>query len=124
MRTWIVLATAMLLLASGCMGSKQVKAVPTETDPNMLPAGVTNILEGTVTGPDLSPIVGANVSINDLRWSNVTDASGFYRFESLPPSDYIITATMEGYRLKQQRAIIEDDAIFQLDFQLEEIPLE
>ncbi|HLE47939.1 MAG TPA: carboxypeptidase-like regulatory domain-containing protein, partial [Candidatus Thermoplasmatota archaeon] len=60
--------------------------------------------------------------INGMEYNTTTDDAGYFRFESLEPRDYIITAQKEGYRPKSQRAIIEDDKIFQLDFILEEVP--
>jgi hypothetical protein len=124
MRALPVLFVLGLLLLSGCSGHKpKAAAGPTDTA-NSLPQGVINILEGTVTGPDLIPLAGVNVTINGLGQSNMTDHAGGYHFENVPPRDYIITATKEGYRQKPQRAVIQEDAIFQLDFILEEIPIE
>jgi hypothetical protein len=125
MRPWLAVSIILLLLASGCMGGKSKQtADPTSTDPDSLPAGVSNILEGSVTAADQTPLAGVNMTINGLGWSNITNEAGYYRFESLPPKDYIITANKEGYRPKPQRAVIQDDAIFQLDFSLEEVPNE
>lgn len=114
-----------LLLASGCAGKNDGKAEPSASlDPNSLPEGVTNVLEGTVQGIDFYPVDNATVRINGLEDNTTSDEAGYYRFESLPPRDYIITVTKEGYRPKSQRAILEDDKIFQLDFIMEEVPLE
>lgn len=117
----IVLVSA--LLVAGCAGSgKPASTSPTPTDPNALPPGVTNVLEGTVQTTDLSPLEGAKVALNGREDNRTTDAAGYYRFENLEPGDYIVTASFDAYRPKQQRAIIEDLKVFQLDFILEEIP--
>lgn len=121
----VFLLASVVLLASGCAGKGNDKAQPeASVDPNSLPEGVTNILEGTVQGIDFYPIGNATLRINGLEDNTTSDEAGYYRFESLPPRDYIITATKESYRPKSQRAILEDDKIFQLDFILEEVPLE
>lgn len=122
-RPLLAFALVSVLLLAGCAGGgKSANASPTPTDPNVLPPGVHNVLEGTVQTTDLIPLEGARVLLNGREDNRTTDPAGYYRFENLEPGDYIVTSSLEGYRPKQQRAIIEEQKIFQLDFMLEEIP--
>jgi hypothetical protein len=123
-RTGRAIFTAALIVTWAGCAAKPPAEEPYEYGPDELPPGVTNILEGIVKGPELFPLEGALVKLNGFEENRTTDEGGYYRFESLPPRDYTITASKEGYRPKAQRAILEDDKIFQLDFVLEEVPLE
>lgn len=121
MRLSVLVLTLTLLLA-GCAGKAKVDPNATEPTGDVLPPGVTNLLEGTVKSVDLEPMEGVQVRLDGTNQSRTTDASGTYRFQSLEPKDYIVVASKEGFRPKTQRAVIEDDRIFQLDFILDPVP--
>lgn len=114
----------LVLLVAGCAGQAGPKASTGPSDPNVLPPGVENVLEGTIRGVDLLPIPEVNVTVTGLSDFQSTDDAGYYRFENLVPRDYVVTAQKEGFRPKSQRALIEDGAIHELNFTLEELPIE
>lgn len=114
----------LLFLLAGCAGKAGPSATSAGPEPNgdVLPPGATNLLEGTVKTVELAPLEGVLIQLEGTNQTRETDDSGSYRFESLPPRDYIVSAAKEGYRTKTQRAVIEDDRIFQLDFVLDPVP--
>lgn len=117
------LLLVLLLLAAGCAGKPTPQAGPVASDPDRLPPGVENVLEGTVRGVDLLPIADVGITVSGVSDFQATDESGYYRFENLPPRDYIVTADKEGYRAKSQRALVADGVIYELNFTLEERPV-
>src|ERR1041385_7117187 len=123
MRSWALLAITILLVA-GCLGGAKPKAspAPTTTDPNALPDGVDNVLEGAVYDNGQNPLPNATVKVVGTDFNATTTADGKYRFENLAPKDYLVTVAKEGYITKTQRAIIEDHKIFELNFVLLEKP--
>lgn len=119
----LVFATLLLAALSGCAAGKAKEVPPPVTDdPYALPEGVTNILQGTVVGPDQAPLESALVEVISLDLNQTTNEGGEYRFENLEPRDYLVVVTKDGYKTKTQRAIIEDGKIFELNFQLDERP--
>jgi len=63
-------------------------------------------LQGTVTDPSESAIVGANVALSSteskLERTVVTGAQGEYRFLALPPGTYTLTVTSKGFTRYEQ----------------------
>ena len=62
-------------------------------------------LQGTVTDPSGSAIVGASVvAVNEakLERTTVTDAQGGYRLLALPPGTYMLVVTAKGFARYQQ----------------------
>lgn len=114
---------AFVLLAvvlAGCAGEAQEAGPsPSSTDPNALPEGVANVLQGRVAGDDSYPIPNATVTVVALQINQTTDEAGEFRFENLEPRDYVVTASKEGYRSKTLRAIVEDGKAYELTFLLE-----
>lgn len=123
MRSLVALVVVSLFLA-GC-ADKPDAAKETKTDPteSALPAGVTNVLEGTVQATGVGPLEGVLLRLDGSNQTRNTTAAGYFRFESLEPRDYIVIASLDGYRSKTLRAVVEDDKVFQLDFMLEPIPV-
>ena len=100
----------LLLLLAGCAEnpeSSKKEAPPGETSEPVLPAGVTNVLEGTVQAVGVGPLEGVLLKLDASNETRTTNAAGHYRFENLPPKDYIVIATLDGYRAKTQRAVVE-----------------
>lgn len=125
MRSALFLASLLLLLPlSGCFGAddSSKQAAPIEEDPNALPEGVTNILQGRVLGSDEGPIADVTVELISLNATNATNELGEYRFMNLEPRDYLVVASKEGYRTVTQRAIVEEGNIYELNFLLVERP--
>src|SRR5581483_8016592 len=61
----------------------------------------TGSISGFVMDPSNRPIQQSTVMVSDanraIRKSAVTDSSGFYRFENLPPSTYELSITATGF---------------------------
>lgn len=74
-----------------------------------LAAQTTGTAAGTVTQPDGSPLPGATVEAKSpaVQGSRVatTDGNGFYRLPLLPPGEYTLTFTMEGFAPASRRNI-------------------
>jgi hypothetical protein len=66
-------------------------------------------LEGTVRDSQGAVLPGATVEARSAALigvrSVVTDAAGMYRFPALPPGDYLVTATLPGFREAKSQII-------------------
>lgn len=111
MRAWILLVVAALAL-SGCTKED----LPTQTN-----AIVPGALAGVVTDVGLTPLVGANVSVEGTNLSALTDAAGAFSF-SLLPGEYVVLATHADHKTGALRASVLSDQTSTLAFQLEAIP--
>jgi len=68
----------------------------------VLPLGAQQALEGTVKDPQGLPIPGAIVdAYTPARRTVRTGQDGRYRFESMPPGRYRITAVADGFALRE-----------------------
>lgn len=125
MRALSILSLVAALVLAGCAGNKgsSTEPVPTE-DETGLPEGITNVLLGLVVGPDQAPIANATVEVLSVGMRTNTTDAGEYEFTNLEPRDYLIAVAKEGYRTKTQRAIVEDGRVYELNFLLEEKPLD
>ncbi len=122
MRSLVVLVVAFFL--AGCADKPDANAKdPSDPTDSALPAGITNILEGTVQAVDVGPLEGVFIRLDGSNQTRNTTAAGYYRFENLEPRDYIVIASIDGYRPKTLRAVVEEDKAFLLDFLLEAIPV-
>jgi thermitase len=83
------------------------------------------IVSGSITGSvtdaqDGSPIVGAAVS--DGTKTATTDASGEYTIAGVPPGDYEVTASKEGYESSTSSVTVVSGGSSVLDFSLNQNP--
>ena len=66
-------------------------------------------LEGTVRDAQGAVLPGATVEARSAALIGVrtvvTDAAGMYRFPALPPGDYLVTATLAGFREAKSQII-------------------
>ena len=65
----------------------------------------TGKISGIITGPDGSPLPGANVIIKGTTYGAAADAEGYYVMLNVPVGTYDITATYVGYRILTKTAI-------------------
>jgi len=92
----------------------------------LLPAGLraqtTGTIEGQLTDQSGAPLPGATVELTGARLqgakSTVTGSDGRYRFLSLVPGDYTVTATLAGFGTVQKKATVTLDATAQANMQL------
>ena len=88
--------------------------------PGAPPAGT---LKGTVTDKaDGTPIIGATVSIPDLKTGSITDVGGHYTLSDLPRGVYLVQVTYVGYGTYNQR--VDFSKIATLDIQLQSSSIE
>ena len=81
----------------------------------------TGSISGFVNDPTNQPIPGATVAASDanrsIHKSAVTDSSGFYRFDDLPPATYDLTASAPGFeRATTTDVRLEVNASMRVDF--------
>ncbi|MGN6396411.1 MAG: TonB-dependent receptor [Mucilaginibacter sp.] len=75
-------------------------------------------ISGTVTDKaDGKPIIGATVSIPDLRRGSITDVNGHYTLDNLPKGIYLVQVTYVGYASFNQR--VDFSKTTTLDVQLQ-----
>jgi hypothetical protein len=94
-----------------------------------LSAQTTAALDGTVTHrEDSSPAAGVKVEVTSPALigsrSTVTDPNGNYAFEALPPGEYRIGFTLEGFTPMVRSARLELARTRRLDVQLQVVELE
>jgi Carboxypeptidase regulatory-like domain/TonB dependent receptor-like, beta-barrel/TonB-dependent Receptor Plug Domain len=65
-------------------------------------AQTTGSVEGTITDSSNSPLPGASVELKSPALQGtrvaVTNADGRYRFPALPPGNYMVTASLSGFK--------------------------
>src|SRR6516162_2577565 len=66
-----------------------------------LPAARGASLTGDASDPEGEPVPGATIALisrgTAARWNVVTSAAGAYRFDGVPPGDYILRADAPGF---------------------------
>lgn len=65
--------------------------------PMVLQAAPGNAIYGAVNDDKGQPLIGAVVSIPDLRTGTVTDTDGHYQLDNLPKGRYLVEVRMLGY---------------------------
>ena len=68
----------------------------------------TGMVEGIVTDSERTPLPGVTMTIKSpgIRTRSITtDINGRYRFPALPPGEYSIEATLQGFRKYTQEKI-------------------
>lgn len=105
-------ALALALVLSGCTKED----APTQT--NAIAPGT---LSGVVTDVALTPIANANVRVEGMNASALTDAAGGFTF-SLLPGEYVVLATAADHKTGALRASVLSDQTSTLSFQLDAIP--
>jgi len=83
----------------------------------------TGGLQGTVKDPSGGVIAGARVVVtaNSLVGSKSvdTDASGYYRFANLPPDNYTVSVTANGFSTAKREVSLDVGRLPTVDFTLE-----
>jgi hypothetical protein len=82
----------------------------------------TGTVEGSITDQSGAALPGVTVEITSPNLQGtrtaVTSANGNYRFPSLPPGTYTVTATLAGFGKVQKRAVVTLDATASVDLQM------
>ena len=85
-------------------------------------AQTTGTVEGAVTDQSNAPLPGVTVELASPNLQGtrtaVTSADGRYRFPSVPPGPYTVTAELAGFGKVQKRATVTLDATAQVNLSL------
>ena len=86
-------------------------------------AQTTGTVEGAVTDQSNAPLPGVTVELTSPNLQGtrtaVTSADGRYRFPSVPPGPYTVTAELAGFGKVQKRATVALDATAQVNLSLQ-----
>ncbi|WP_183562473.1 TonB-dependent receptor [Mucilaginibacter sp. SP1R1] len=75
-------------------------------------------LSGTVTDKaDGKPVIGATVSIPDLRTGSITDVNGKYVFNHVPKGVYLVQVSYLGYSTFNQKVDFSKTTVFNVQLQ-------
>src|SRR5262249_31005252 len=87
-----------------------------------LVAQTTGTVEGTITDQSGAALPGVSIELSSPNLqgvrSAVTSADGRYRFPSVPPGSYKVTAELSGFGKVQKNATVTLDATAQVNMQL------
>src|SRR5476651_2019154 len=82
------------------------------------PEDVVGTLSGTITDKaDGKPIIGATITIPDLRKGAVTDADGKYTFNNIPKGIYLVQVSYIGYLTINQRVDFSKTKVYDVKMQ-------
>jgi hypothetical protein len=82
----------------------------------------TGMIEGAIQDTEGTPLPGVTVTIRGLAGerSLATDMNGVFRFPALPPGEYIVTATLAGFKtFIQEEVIVTLEGIVKLSITME-----
>lgn len=84
--------------------------------------GDAGTITGTVTDKaDGKPIIGATVSVPDLRRGSITDVNGHYVLDNLPKGIYLVQVTYVGYAPFNQRVDFTKSSTLDVQLQVSSI---
>jgi iron complex outermembrane receptor protein len=84
--------------------------------------GVIGTLTGTVTDKaDGKPIIGATVSVPDIRIGAITDVNGHYTFSNLPKGVYLVQVSYIGYATFNERVDFTKTTVLNVQLQASSI---
>jgi iron complex outermembrane receptor protein len=110
----------LLILSGVLLFVSQLSMAAGKTTP---PDGVLSTLTGTVTDKaDGKPIIGATVSVPDMRNGSITDINGHYSLSRLPKGIYLVQVSYIGYGTFNQK--VDFTKTTTLDVQLQASSIE
>lgn len=119
MRQGTVLLVIVLLAAplAGCLGGDGDADEPLQEEQ----ADVTESLggiQGVVTDNAVQPIVGANLTLEELGETATTANDGSYAFSRIQPGTYTMIARAEGFVTTKETVTVEADEVATVDLLL------
>lgn len=112
-------ALALLLVApplAGCLEGNE----PTD----VASVAASNVIRGQVVDPALSPLAGARIELATRNASALADAEGRFRFNRVPDGEFLIVASLAGYRSVVNRVTVAAGADREITLTLEPLPTE
>jgi hypothetical protein len=87
-------------------------------------AQFTSVLEGTITDPSDAVIPNAKVEVENIDTGTTrtieTTASGYYRVGSLPPGNFTLRVSAEGFQTSvQENIVLQGTQVKTLNLQLQ-----
>lgn len=80
----------------------------------------TGTVRGTVSEESTGdPLAGVNVVLSKTSMGASTDADGSFRINNVPEGDYVITASMLGYKKITEQITVVEGRTLELDFYLQ-----
>jgi Carboxypeptidase regulatory-like domain len=84
--------------------------------------GTTGAIVGTVADPSGASVPGAIITLEDIakgtRQTSTSGPAGEYRFDLVPPSDYIISVKATGFEIFNQRIVVAIGQVSAVDIKL------
>jgi hypothetical protein len=116
---WIVLATAMTLVAllSGCSdgradGDHDTGALGALDDVEVETSSSLGAIKGVIVDEAIRPIAGANVTLSPSGAVARSDEAGVFVFNDLAPGTYFLSASVTGFGPVQSSAdVVAGDAV-------------
>jgi outer membrane receptor protein involved in Fe transport len=88
-------------------------------------AGTTGKIAGRAVDKSGTPLPGVNIIIENTTLGAATDIDGYYTILNVPPGDYVVKASMVGYKTVSIKDVrVNIDQTTRIDFELEEASFE
>jgi iron complex outermembrane receptor protein len=110
------LISSLLMLFIGFSAFADAPVVPVKKAP--VDEEAVGNLSGTVTDKaDGKPVIGATVSIPDLKIGSITDVNGKYVFNHVPKGVYLVQVSYLGYSTFNQKVDFTKTSVFNVQLQ-------
>ncbi|MEO8072279.1 MAG: carboxypeptidase-like regulatory domain-containing protein, partial [Acidobacteriota bacterium] len=84
--------------------------------------GGAGTISGTISDPNNAVVAGANVSIKNavtgFQRTTTTDNEGVYSFNNVPPNNYQITVSANGFQNAAQNIVVRNSVPMQVPISL------
>jgi hypothetical protein len=123
----LLVGTVLLAIAlAGCTDSTD--ATPKDSGPTQAPQPSTDSETGSVTGrvynEELMPIANAQLALVEAKLETLTDATGNFTFNKVPPGKHRLIAQALGYNSVARQVTVAAGEVTTSNFDLSAIPLE
>jgi iron complex outermembrane receptor protein len=86
---------------------------------SIISAATAGEITGVVFNDEtLTPLEGANISLEGTRWGTTTDQNGIYVLRNVPAGRYTIAASYIGFEPEEREINIEEGSVFHVRFTL------
>ena len=86
----------------------------------IITAAPTGRITGTITESETaSPLPGANVMLEGTSFGTASDRDGNYRFDKIPPGEYILVVNYIGYHQERRPVVVQVNRTAKVDVKLD-----